>query len=242
MDGDGLCQRIVGEILYTVCRQCKGISRRVGEPFIFEYYGFSRYRWNKFRCSDSAFGIFGHFHFLVKCQNDLSIGRSTLKSFGGNCTDQFGRSTIVNQFCSSRDISCSNAGTVVIGRSSVYFWRLVGNPTEINGCLVIGLFRQIEITICPVFGTRHFDLSYGFPCRTVERVFNVVGLVSIVVVHHRGLHFDVGKCAGVYHCLPVCRTYGYVVFPVYTAGTAFITACAGLALVQPTECVTIGIA
>ena len=121
VDGDGLCQRIVGEILYTVCRQCKGISRRVGEPFIFEYYGFSRYRWNKFRCSDSAFGIFGHFHFLVKCQNDLSIGRSTLESFGGNCTDQFGRSTIVNQFCSSRDISCSNAGTVVIGRSSVYF-------------------------------------------------------------------------------------------------------------------------
>ena len=121
VDGDGLCQRIVGEILYTVCRQCKGISRRVGESFIFEYYGFSRYRWNKFRCSDSAFGIFGHFHFLVKCQNDLSIGRSTLKSFGGNCTDQFGRSTIVNQFCRSRDISCSNAGTVVIGRSSVYF-------------------------------------------------------------------------------------------------------------------------
>ena len=121
VDGDGLCQRIVGEILYTVCRQCKGISRRVGEPFIFEYYGFSRYRWNKFRCSDSAFGIFGHFHFLVKCQNDLSVSRSTLESFGGNCTDQFGRSTIVNQFCSSRDISCSNAGTVVIGRSSVDF-------------------------------------------------------------------------------------------------------------------------
>ena len=121
VDDDGLCQRIVGEILYTVCRQCKGISRRVGEPFIFEYYGFSRYRWNKFCCSDSAFGIFGHFHFLVKCQNDLSVGRSSLESFGGNCTDQFGRSTIVNQFCSSRDISCSNAGTVVIGRSSVYF-------------------------------------------------------------------------------------------------------------------------
>ena len=122
VDGDGLCQRIVGEIVYTVCRQCKGISRRVGESFIFEILPV---------CPDTvgissvvpivplAFSTI--FTFSSNVKTIFPLAEAPLKSFGGNCTDQFGRSTIVNQFCRSRDISCSNAGTVVIGRSSVYF-------------------------------------------------------------------------------------------------------------------------